>query len=68
MKDDFEEIRAERDQPARYKQEPEKFAGLWKQIAIGIVTAYCIISTLTTAGGILETHVITGSLKIGLPW
>jgi hypothetical protein len=68
MKDEFEEIRAERERPARYRQEPEKFAGLWKQIAIGIVTAYCVISILTTIGWIIAAHVITGNLRLNLPW
>ncbi len=68
MKDEFEEIRAERERPVRNRQEPEKFVGLWKQIAIGIVTAYCVISIITTIGWIIAGHVITGSLKINLPW
>ena len=68
MKDEFEEIRAEREGPTKYRQEPEKFAGLWKQIAIGIVTAYCVISILTTIGWIIAANVITGSLRLNLPW
>jgi len=68
MNDDFEEIRAERELPTSYRQEPEKFAGLWKQIAIGIVTAYCVISILTAIGWIIAAYVITGSLILKLPW
>jgi hypothetical protein len=68
MNDDLEEIRAEREGLARYRKEPEKYAGLWKQIAMGIVTAYCVITILTTIGWIIAAQVITGSLKLNLPW
>jgi ABC-type transport system involved in cytochrome bd biosynthesis fused ATPase/permease subunit len=68
MIDDVEEIRAERERPARYREVPEKYAGLWKQIAMGIVTAYCAITILTTIGWIIAAQIITGSLKLNLPW
>jgi len=42
MRDRFDEIRAERDvhsvEPAVYNRDPH--AGLWKQIALGIVVGY----------------------------
>jgi len=68
MNDDSEEIRAERERPTRYRKEPEKFSGLWKQIAIGIVAAYCVISILTTIGWVIVAHLITGNLRLNLPW
>ena len=68
MDDDLEEIRAEREGPRRYRQEPEKFAGLWKQIALGIVTAYCVITILTTIGWIIAVKLMMGRLEFNLPW
>ena len=32
-RDDFDDLRAERDMPTHYRNEPNRFAGLWKQIA-----------------------------------
>jgi ABC-type transport system involved in cytochrome bd biosynthesis fused ATPase/permease subunit len=68
MIDDVEEIRAEREEPARHREVQGKYAGLWKQIAMGIVTAYCVITLLTTIGWIIAAKIITGSLKLNMPW
>jgi hypothetical protein len=68
MKNDFEEIRAERERPARYRQNPEKFDGLWKQIAMGIVVAYCAITILTAIGWLIVINLMMGNLNFVLPW
>ncbi|CAN7235652.1 hypothetical protein LJR071_000849 [Pseudomonas sp. LjRoot71] len=68
MIDDVEEIRAEREEPVRYREVQGKYAGLWKQIAMGIVAAYCAIALLTTIGWIIAAKIITGSLKLNMPW
>jgi ABC-type transport system involved in cytochrome bd biosynthesis fused ATPase/permease subunit len=67
MKDDFNEIRAERERPFRYKQESGKFAGLWKQIALGIVVGYSALGILSAIGWIIVAHVIMGNLTLALP-
>ncbi|MGE6790437.1 hypothetical protein ACQKFS_00155 [Pseudomonas guineae] len=67
MKDDFDEIRAERERPVRYKQEPEKFSGLWKQIALGIVVGYSVLGILSAIGWMITAHVIMGNLTLALP-
>ncbi|WP_312958333.1 hypothetical protein [Stutzerimonas nitrititolerans] len=42
MRDDFDNIRAERETPYRATAtSSNKYAGLWKQIAIGIVVGIC---------------------------
>jgi ABC-type transport system involved in cytochrome bd biosynthesis fused ATPase/permease subunit len=67
MKDDFDEIRAERERPGRYRQEPEKFSGLWKQIALGIVVGYSVLGILSAVGWVITAHVIMGNLTFALP-
>lgn len=67
MKDDFDEIRAEREQPVRYKQESEKFSGLWKQIALGIVVGYTVLGILSAIGWIITAQVVMGNLTLALP-
>jgi ABC-type transport system involved in cytochrome bd biosynthesis fused ATPase/permease subunit len=67
MKDDFEEIRAERDRPFRYKQETKQYAGLWKQIALGIVVGYCALGLLSVIGWFIAMQVMSSGLSFNLP-
>jgi hypothetical protein len=67
MKDDFDEIRAEREQPARYKQGSEKFSGLWKQIALGIVVGYSVLGIISAIGWVITANVIIGNMSLTLP-
>ena len=49
MRDDFDEIRAERDHSGRYSSAPNRYCGLWKQIALGIVVGYGLLAVLSFA-------------------
>ena len=46
-RDDFDDLRAERDMPTHYRNEPNRHAGLWKQIAIGIVVGYSVLGIIS---------------------
>lgn len=46
MKNDFEEIRAERERPLHSGNPRAQYAGLWKQIALGIVVGYSALTLL----------------------
>lgn len=63
MRDDFDEIRAERDHSSRYRSAPKSYAGLWKQIALGIVVGYGMLAALSFAAWklLLELNLITSS-------
>ncbi|WJN58679.1 hypothetical protein [Pseudomonas sp. SO81] len=51
MRDNFENIRAERDVPLHRASAPsQNYAGLWKQIALGIVVGYSVLGVLSAAG------------------
>lgn len=67
MKDDFDEIRAEREQPVRYKQGSEKFSGLWKQITLGIVVGYSVLGIISAIGWVITANVIIGNMSFALP-
>ena len=67
MKDDFDEIRAERDRPTRGYGASNPHAGLWKQIALGIVVGYSVLAVFTLIGWAVTAHLVLGSLKFGTP-
>ena len=54
MRERFDEIRAERDvhsvEPVGYNRDPH--AGLWKQIALGIVVGYLALGLISAVGGV----------------
>jgi hypothetical protein len=46
VKNAFEEIRAERERPLPSSNPRAQYAGLWKQIALGIVVGYSALGVL----------------------
>ena len=66
-RDDFDDLRAERDMPTHYRNEPNRHAGLWKQIAIGIVVGYSVLGILTAVAWMLVAQVAMSGMSITLP-
>ena len=66
-RDDFDDLRAERDGPTHYRNEPNRYAGLWKQIAIGIVVGYSVLGIISAVVWMLVAQVALSSLSITLP-
>lgn len=66
-RDDFDDLRAERDMPMRQRYEANRFAGLWKQIAIGIVVGYGVLGIVSTVVWMIVARVMLGDLSITLP-
>ncbi|MGQ7959126.1 hypothetical protein ACUTAF_15690 [Pseudomonas sp. SP16.1] len=66
-RDDFDDLRAERDLPSRYRHEPNRFAGLWKQIAIGMVAGYSVLGILGAIAWALFGHLVLGGFTVNLP-
>lgn len=66
-RDDFDDLRAERDMPTRYRNEPNRFAGLWKQIAIGIVVGYSVLGIVSAVAWMVIARLVLGALSINLP-
>ena len=67
MRDDFEEIRAERERPYRNNQGGNQHSGLWKQIALGIVVGYCALGVISTIGWLIVAQLISSGMQINLP-
>ena len=68
MRDDFDDIRAERDRPVRSNGgSSNPHAGLWKQIALGIVVGYLVLGVLSVIGWSVFGHLALGTLKFGAP-
>ncbi|MEN0106618.1 MAG: hypothetical protein AAGC84_09345 [Pseudomonas sp.] len=68
MRDDFDDIRAERDRPIRASHNaPNPHKGLWKQIALGIVVGYLALGVLSVIGWAVVGHLALGTLKLGAP-
>ncbi|RRV03524.1 hypothetical protein EGJ28_23895 [Stutzerimonas xanthomarina] len=69
MPDRFDEIRAERDvrsvEPSVYNRDPH--AGLWKQIALGIVVGYLALGVLSTVGWAVFARFASSGLQIAVP-
>lgn len=69
MRDRFDEIRAERDvrsvEPVVYNRDPH--AGLWKQIALGIVVGYLALGVLSAVGWAVFARFALGGLQLALP-
>lgn len=67
-RDDFDDdLRAERDRPTNHRHEPNRFAGLWKQIAIGIVVGYSVLGIISTVAWLIIARLVVGDLTINLP-
>jgi ABC-type transport system involved in cytochrome c biogenesis permease component len=69
MRERFDEIRAERDvhavEPVVYNRDPH--AGLWKQIALGIVVGYLALGVLSAVGWAVAVRFAMGGLQIAVP-
>lgn len=66
-RDDFDDLRAERDMPMRQRYEANRFAGLWKQIALGIVVGYGVLGLLSAITWAVIAHLALGALSINMP-
>ena len=68
MRERFDEIRAERDvhsvEPVVYNRDPH--AGLWKQIALGIVVGYLALGLISAVGWAVFARFALGGLQIAL--
>jgi len=67
MKDDFESIRAERDTPPYRQPTSHSYAGLWKQIALGIIVGYSALGLLSAMGWLIFIKLAMGTLQIAVP-
>lgn len=67
MKNDFEEIRAERERPLPSSNPRAPYAGLWKQIALGIVVGYSALSLLGLIGWAIAEKFMLGHLQFIAP-
>ena len=67
MRDDFDNIRAERETPYRTAATPaNQHAGLWKQIALGIVVGHLSLGLIGAVVWIVAA--LLGDLQIVVPW
>ena len=66
-RDDFDDLRAERDMPTHYRNEPNRHAVLWKQIAIGIVVGYSVLGIISAVAWMIIARFMLGDLSITLP-
>ena len=68
MRDNFENIRAERDVPLQRASTPgQNYAGLWKQIALGIIVGYSALGLLSAMGWLIFAKLAMGTLQIDVP-
>ena len=69
MRERFDEIRAERDvrsvEPVVYNRDPH--AGLWKQIALGIVVGYLALGLISAVGWAVFARFALGGLQLAVP-
>ena len=69
MRDDFDNIRAEREAPYRAAAtQANKHAGLWKQIAIGIVVGHLSLGLIGAVVWMVAAHLLVGDVQIVAPW
>ncbi len=69
MRDDFDNIRAERETPYRTAATPtNQYAGLWKQIAIGIVVGHLSLGLFGAVVWVVAAQLLVGDLQIVMPW
>ena len=67
MKNAFEEIRAERERPQQSSSPRAQYAGLWKQIALGIVVGYLALGLISAVGWAVFARFALGGLQIAVP-
>lgn len=70
MRDDaFDNIRAERETPYRpAATRANQYAGLWKQIALGIVVGYLSLGLIGVVVWMVAAQLLVGDLQIVAPW
>jgi len=69
MRHDFDNIRAEREMPHRsVAAQTNSHAGLWKQIAIGIVVGHLSLGLIGAAVWMVAVQLLVGDMQIVLPW
>ena len=70
MRDDFDNIRAERETPYRTSTATpsNQHAGLWKQIAIGIVVGHLSLGLIGAVVWMVAAHLLVGDVQIVAPW
>ena len=66
MRDDFDNIRTEREMPYRptTSTSTNKYAGLWKQIAIRIVVGHLSLGLIGAVGWRVAAQWLTGNLQL----
>ena len=70
MRDSFDNIRAERETPFRSvaATSSKPYAGLWKQIAIGIVVGHLSLGLIGSVVWMVVAQLLVGDLQIVMPW
>ncbi len=69
MTDRFDNIRAERETPYRSAvTSSSRYAGLWKQVAIGIVVGNLSLGLIGAVGWMAADQLLIGGLQIAAPW
>lgn len=71
MRDDFDNIRAERDLPYRSNattSSPHTHTGLWKQIALGILVGHLSLGIIGAIIWLVVAQLLVGDLQIVTPW
>ena len=67
MRDDFDNIRAERETPYRtISTQTNQHAGLWKQIALGIMVGHLSLGLIGAVIWIVAA--LLGDLQVVVPW
>ncbi|WP_339491000.1 hypothetical protein [Pseudomonas sp. EL_65y_Pfl2_R95] len=67
MSNNFENLRAERDIERSPVKSSANYAGLWKQIALGIVVGYTALSVLGFVAAMLWFKLATSGLQLQVP-
>jgi hypothetical protein len=67
VKNDFEEIRAQRERPMPSSTPRAQYAGLWKQIALGIVVGYSALTVLGLISWAVAIKFTLGNLQFIAP-
>ncbi|WP_413044200.1 hypothetical protein [Pseudomonas sp. YJ42] len=70
MRDDFDNIRAERETPYRTAAPTpsNQYAGLWKQISIGIVVGHLSLGLMGAVIWMVAAQLLIGDIQIVMPW
>ena len=67
MRDDFDNIRAERELPYRAATQSNQYAGLWKQIAIGIVVGHLSLGLIGAVVWMVAAKLLLNGLSFTMP-